>query len=229
VPAQRQAPARGTRSSAAAGRLGCAVLSAEGTDAFLARAGRAFVRVTATRADGAGTVTGSGFLLGDRLVVTNRHWLDDPAAGRGLADPARIRVGTQTGTSAVRRIALPGSPHLDVAVLHLGEPVAPSPLRLGHGDLVRVGDRVWAPVPAGDGPPVLRDGVVDGFESFPEQGLRLYRTGLRIQPADSGGPLLNALGEVVGVLTVGRESGPVTFALTVDGLRPLLGTGESAP
>jgi hypothetical protein len=165
VPAQRQAPARGTRSSAAAGRLGCAVLSAEGTDAFLARAGRAFVRVTATRADGAGTVTGSGFLLGDRLVVTNRHWLDDPAAGRGLADPARIRVGTQTGTSAVRRIALPGSPHLDVAVLHLGEPVAPSPLRLGHGDLVRVGDRVWAPVPAGDGPPVLRDGVVDGRPS----------------------------------------------------------------
>ncbi|GAA4517770.1 hypothetical protein GCM10023191_090880 [Actinoallomurus oryzae] len=211
---------------AAAGRLGCAVLDGDGTDAFLARAGRAFVRVTVTRAGG--TVTGSGFLLGDRLVVTNRHWLDDPAAEHGLAEPARVRVGTEAGPSAVRRIGLPDSPHLDVAVLHLDEPVAPSPLRLGHGELVRIGDRVWAPGPAGDGPPALLDGVVDGFESFPEQGLRLFRTGLRIGPAGSGGPLLNALGEVVGVLTVGRESGPATFALTVDGLRPLLDTDEPA-
>jgi S1-C subfamily serine protease len=200
------------------------VLDGDGTDAFLARAGRAFVRVTVTRAGGAGTVTGSGLLLGDRLVVTNRHWLDDPAGEHGLAEPARVRVGTEAGPSTVRRIGLPDSPHLDVAVLHLDEPVAPSPLRLGHGELVRIGDRVWTPGPAGDGPPALLDGVVDGFESFPEQGLRLFRTGLRIGPAGSGGPLLNALGEVVGVLTVGRESGAATFALTVDRLRPLLDT-----
>ncbi|GLY91610.1 Hsp70 family protein [Actinoallomurus iriomotensis] len=212
---------------ASAGRLGCAVLDADETGAFLARARRAFVSVTVTRADGARTVTGSGFLVGDRLVVTNRHWLDDPAAEHGLADPARIRVGMETGTNAVRRIALPDSPHLDVAVLRLDEPVEASPLRIGHGELVRVGDRVRAPGPAGDGSPALLDGVVDGFESFPEQGLRLYRTGLRIGPAGSGGPLLNALGEVVGVLTVGEESGPATFALTVDGLRSLL-DGESA-
>ncbi|MBC6461160.1 Hsp70 family protein [Actinomadura sp. HBU206391] len=210
---------------AEADRLRVVVLDQNGPEAFLARARPAFVSVTVTPGAGADAVVGSGFLISDRLVVTNRHWLTDPAGGeRAVVGPRRVQVVLQSGPASVRNIQLPDSPHMDLALLQLSEPTAETPLRLGHGTLVRVGDVVWAAEPAdvGAGPRALCDGVVNGFESFPEQRLHLYRTGLQVTPRCSGGPLLNALGEVVGVLTVGEEAGRGTFALTVDGLAPLL-------
>jgi len=116
--------------------------------------------------------------------------------------------------------------------LRLNRPVDAPALRLGHGVLVRIGDQVWAVgnVPGTAEPTGPRPGLVDGFESFPEQDLRLYRTGLRLAPPCSGGPLLNAFGEVIGVLALGGGAGGGAFALSVDALAPLLASaGFGAP
>jgi molecular chaperone DnaK len=128
----------------------------------------------------------------------------------------------------VERIFLPDAPHTDVAVLRLAAAADAAPLRLGYPDLVRIGDPVWAaaPAPPGGGPAGLVSGLVEKFETFPEQGLRLFRTGLLLEPRCSGGPLLNDLGEVIGVLTIGQRTAAAAsdgaFALTVDALNPLL-------
>jgi len=91
---------------------------------------------------------------------------------------------------------------------------------------VRIGDPVWAVAPARGGPADLVSGLVEGFEVFAEQDLRLFRTGLRLGPGSSGAPLLNGLGEVVGVLTIGARAADAVvdgaFALTVDALSLLL-------
>ena len=49
------------------------------------------------------------------------------------------------------------------------------------------------------------------------------RAGLATEGNESGSPLLNALGEVVGVLTGSGRPGEVAFAVTIDALTPLLG------
>jgi molecular chaperone DnaK len=184
------------------------------------------VRVTLTPA---GRAEGSGFLISDRLVVTSRHLLADPAGSRRPAvEAGQVSVGLAAGPAAVERVYLPDAPHADVAVLRLAAAAEAAPLRLGYPDLVRVGDpvRAAAPAPAGGGPAGLLSGLVDRFETFPEQGLRLFRTGLQLEPRCSGGPLLNDVGEVIGVLTIGqRAAGAASegaFALTVDALNPLL-------
>ena len=45
-------------------------------------------------------------------------------------------------------------------------------------------------------------GVVNAFESFPEWDMRLLKVGFQLPAWCGGGPLLNGLGEVVGVLAL---------------------------
>ena len=180
---------------------------------FLAQARPALARVQA------GPAQGSGFLVSDRLLVANQ---------RGLAGPiatAQVEVRLREGRRRVQEIVLPPSPHHDVAVLRLAEPATAPPLRIGYPSLVRIGDPVYAIGSALDPAAMLLAGVVDKFELFPEQNLRLLKVGLRvpISSLQSGGPLLNDLGEVVGILTIREEApGDVCFALTADSLAPLL-------
>jgi molecular chaperone DnaK len=72
----------------------------------------------------------------------------------------------------------------------------------------------------------LSHGIVDQFESFPEENLLLFKVGLSLPPTWSGGPLLSDLGEVIGVLTITSAqagTGPsAVFALTADSLTSLL-------
>ncbi|WUI04251.1 Hsp70 family protein [Spirillospora sp. NBC_00431] len=194
--------------TANADRLDTAVLETAApdgapTEAFLSRLRSALVQI------GTG---GSGFLISDRLVVTDRQRL----AGRAAED---VRVRTRTGTHPVGHIFTPDSPHLSAVVLQLTDPVAAPPLRLGHAKLVRIGDRVYA---AGAADQPLLPGVVDAFESFPEQNLNLFRTGHTLPPEAAGGPLLNDLGEAVGVLTGPPGRPDIAFAVTIDDLAPLL-------
>jgi molecular chaperone DnaK len=95
---------------------------------------------------------------------------------------------------------------------------------------VQIGDRVWAVANAGtpvDTPLCLIAGLVNKCESFLEWNLRIFKVGLAIPAVCSGGPLINGLGEVVGVLTIreqpaGSAEGESCFALNVDALDPLL-------
>ncbi|WP_322760485.1 Hsp70 family protein [Frankia sp. Cr2] len=199
--------------------------------AFLRHAEPALVVVASTLANGR-QVLGSGFLISDRLVATNRHWLVDQSDGRSTAmEPAQIEIRLDTGTRSVEGLFLPESSHSNVALVRLTEPAQGHPLRLGYPRLVRIGDRVWAsPAPAATGPRTLRHGTVERFESFPEQNLQLVRTSLVMPPAASGGALFNTFGEVIGILTIGEqpEASKGTaiaagiFALSVEALDPLL-------
>ncbi len=195
-----------------AGLLNVALLDPARPEPFLDRIRAALVTIN-------GSAVGSGFLITDRLVVTNRHLLADET------DPGRVTITTDhTATRTVDHIALPDSRHTDVALLRLTEPMdaaAATPLRLGHPKLLRIGDRVWA---AGPPPRTLLPGVVNRFEEFTEQGLRLFKAGLQLPARCGGGPLLNDLGEAVGILTIrdGSTSDGGVFALTSDSLAPLL-------
>ncbi|WP_410643574.1 Hsp70 family protein [Amycolatopsis sp. lyj-346] len=147
----------------------------------------------------AGAESRAGFLLSDRVVVTG-----------GTKFAADTVVTTGQGTRSVTRIHLPDSPEHDVAVLRLAEPVEADPLPLGYPALARVGDLLRTP----DG----GTGLVDRFGTA--AGARLFHVGLRVPAAGVGGPVLDELGEVVGVV-VATEAGGARV-LGIDALGSLL-------
>jgi molecular chaperone DnaK len=202
---------------------------------FLAHAQPALANVQVTLADGR-CARSSGFLLSDRLVATNQRWLVEEVAGQRLPiGTDRVEVHLNSGPRRVEHIFVSRSSLSDIALVRLTEPAEATPFRLGHARLVRVGDPVWTVAPHTHSPDALFSGLVNKFESFPELGVRVLKVGLRVPARYSGGPLLNDLGEVVGILTIKDRPGePVVeescFAQTADSLEPLLAAaGHNLP
>lgn len=195
---------------------------------FLAQLGPALGRVQVDR-EGEPSGSMSGFLISDRLVVTNRRCLVDEFGQRlSLIDAGRISVQFDGHSRRADRVLLPDSTSHDLALIQLADPVPVKPLQLGYPELVRVGDRVWIPTPPshpGNGHEALHPTLVDRFEIFPEQALRLLKLGIRLPASFSGVAVLNELGEVVGILNIGSENDTTVttscFALTIDALEPL--------
>ncbi len=151
--------------------------------------------------------TGTGFIIdADGFIVTNDHVI------RG-AD--RIRVRLNDGRE--RRAVVHGSdPATDIALLKL-EADQLVVLNLGDSDEVRVGD----PVIAIGNPLDYEHSVTAGIISA--KGRKVYnnepfedfiQTDAAINRGNSGGPLLNQQGEVIGVNTVIRVDGSgISFAV----------------
>ncbi|MFJ8504460.1 Hsp70 family protein [Streptomyces avermitilis] len=185
-------------------RLPAIVLDGEHSEEFLEAAGPALVRVS----DGTGRER-SGFLISDRHVLAGGRW--------AAASPAELAVHMTEGTQVVRHVFRPDSSAIDACVILLAERVRTQPLRLGFPRLVNVGHEVWMAAAE----QMLVAGIVQGFESFPEYELKLFRTDLELPAEAGGGPLFNELGEAVAMVAP-RESGTTAFAISVDSLAPLL-------
>jgi serine protease Do len=161
---------------------------------------------------------GSGFVISaDGYVVTNNHVIEG-------ATKVRVRVEDRYLDAEVKGT----DPATDLALLKVdaGRPLAS--LTLGDSDALRVGDYVMA-----IGNPLLLDhtvtvGVVSAkgrsigltqdvsFENF-------IQTDAAINRGNSGGPLVNLRGEVVGIATAmnwGAEN--IGFAVPVSTLKSVL-------
>ena len=196
------------------------------------------VDITATLGYDDETASGTGFFVDPRdgLVLTNNHVIRDatevtvsvPQTEQTF--PAQI-VGVDTSADiAVLRIApLPGAaaaPIGDSAAVAVGSTV------------IAIGNRAGA-----GGPPVLAPGVIsgtgrtiqaaDGASGFTETLHNMLQTSAKIQPGDSGGPLADSAGVVIGVDTAagtgGAEAGyaiPINTAMSAE--RQIV-SGRSAP
>ncbi|ONI83187.1 hypothetical protein ALI144C_16965 [Actinosynnema sp. ALI-1.44] len=156
----------------------------------------------------AGSQSGVGFLIHERLVVTSRSWI--------TGEQPSIVVDESTRAESVYLSESPGN---DMAVLRLAKPLHVTPLPLGYAKLVRIGDQIWAPQSSDGSAWTHVAGLVDRFESVSD-GLRLFVSRLRIPPSCVGAPVLDELGEVVGMITA-RQDGD-TGVLSADALEPLL-------
>lgn len=139
-------------------------------------------------------VTGTGFLISDSVVVTNRHVIETGTGGVTVqfADGGK-GTGTVAGTSDV----------LDVALVRLSTPALALPLTWGNSDTLKSLDTVVAVgYPLGfTGPPSLAKGYVSRTLSS-ATGVPLIQTDAAVNEGNSGGPLLNECGAVVGLITL---------------------------
>lgn len=150
-----------------------------------------------------GTAEGSGFFVGDHLVVTSYHV---------VAGSKRIVVEAYTGRRSKVTKIVAASRLKDFAVLRISE-TAPCVLRPAHG--MRAGDDVFAlGAPLGMRDTVTK-GVLSQLLSGPF-GERLVQHTAPISPGSSGGPLLDANGNVVGLNNFYLDEGQnLNFALDI--------------
>ncbi|MFN8222993.1 MAG: trypsin-like peptidase domain-containing protein [Gaiellales bacterium] len=158
------------------------------------RAGAGVVQITTTSGSGGGL--GSGFVIDNEgHIVTNYHVVDQ-------ADTIRVAFGDGETVDAT----LVGTdPSSDLALLDVDVPAATlHPLRLADSDRVRVGD----PVVAIGNPFGLERTVTAGIVSALQRAVRapngfaidrVIQTDAPINQGNSGGPLIDAHGRVIGV------------------------------
>lgn len=164
--------------------------------------------------------TGSGFLV-DRQgdILTNFHLID------GADRSAGVTVQFENGASRVAAVAAV-DPRDDLAVLRIDTKDLEGirPLSLGDSSSVRVGDPVLAIGDPFGADRTLTSGIVSALQhqlqAADGQTIdNVIQTDQPLDPGNSGGPLLDASGQVVGVdseVATPGQSQTLSFAIPVD-------------
>ena len=167
-------------------------------------------RYSTTDADAPREGSGSGFIIdADGFILTNHHV---------IAGADRVTVTLSDGR-ALRADVVGSDPVIDVALLrvHVEDPLPVAPL--GDSNQLRVGEWVCA---IGNPLGVYVHSVTVGVVSF--LGRKLFdptldnyiQTDAAISIGNSGGPLINANGEVVGITTaISSEAANIGFAIPI--------------
>ena len=150
-----------------------------------------------------GRRTGAGVVWpGEGLVLTNDHVVSGARRGRRRGD-VRVALpdGRTFGAEVTRRDA-----GLDLALLRLDDfPEGLPTATVGDSGSLRVGELVFAVGHPWGRPGVATAGVVSGIGRTRNMGrgpgrrTAYVRSDVSLAPGNSGGPLLNARGEVVGI------------------------------
>ena len=162
---------------------------------------------------------GSGWVVAPERVVTNAHVV----AG---VESQHVRI-RGTGRSYDARVVV-FDPRRDLAVLSV--PGLPAPALTPGPDLKRSDGAVVAGFPL-DGPyrvdsARVRDVLTaTGADIYGNPGVtrEVYSLFARVEPGNSGGPLLSSLGDVVGIVFAkSLDDDQTGYALTLDEARPVL-------
>ncbi|SEJ80952.1 trypsin-like peptidase domain-containing protein [Paraburkholderia diazotrophica] len=181
------------------------------------------MRPTTGRFPGVMTGAGSGFIASaDGLIVTTAH----------VIDHARDVTVTMTDRRAYKAKVLSVDTASDVAILKIEATNLPV-VRLGDASHVRVGEPVLAMGTTAAGDNVVTAGIVSAAPTNLVDGKRFafFQTEVATNPDNSGGPLFNRAGQVIGIGVqlhpdVSRYTG-MTFAIPVDAASALLKTLQS--
>jgi S1-C subfamily serine protease len=140
-------------------------------------------------------IKGTGFLFSSKdYVITNWHVV------RGANN---IKVKFLNGERIKANVAIK-DPQNDIAFLKLARQpqLPPSNLKIGDSSNMKMGDKVFTiGYPAhwvmGDNPKYT-EGVVNAISGLKDDPT-VFQISVQIQPGNSGGPLFNSIGEVIGI------------------------------
>ena len=164
--------------------------------------------------------SGSGFLVDDKgNIVTNYHVVSG-------ARSVEVTLADQSRHAA----RLVGRDRLtDLAVIKIDAPKRLPYVKLGSSDRLQVGQKVLAIGNPFGFEGTLTTGVISslGRNIRDEQGRvleDLIQTDAAVNPGNSGGPLLNSRGEVIGINTAifGQTNIGIGFAIPVNTVRNIL-------
>lgn len=177
----------------------------------------AVVTVIVRGAQGQGS--GSGVIISDQgYILTNNHVVE-----------GATRLSVLFADSTLQQARLIGTDPLnDIAVLRVDGAV-PGVAVIGDSTALQPGETVLAiGSPLGNFRNTVTAGVVSALNrSLPGSGMEgLIQTDAAINSGNSGGPLINLAGEVVGINTVVVRNGDLGFGM---GAAPVEGLGFAVP
>jgi S1-C subfamily serine protease len=132
---------------------------------------------------------GTGFIIhGEGYVVTNAHVMQDATAATVITSDGKHHMVASIGSNNL----------MDIALLKIEGDY--SKLNLGNSENVVVGENVIA-----IGNPLglqfsVTEGIISGIHREGVSGMDIYlQTDAALNPGNSGGPLINKQGEVIGI------------------------------
>lgn len=158
---------------------------------------------------------GTGFFVGDKIVITNKHVVSDSSATYTVVDTAGVKhtVGS-IFRDPLNDLALLTVEDLSIQALGFGDSarlqVGQTVIAIGNA-LGRFSNTVTKGVVSGVGRGITASG---GLGQFQEEIDDVIQTDAALNPGNSGGPLLNLEGQVIGVnvaISVGSEN--IGFAI----------------
>lgn len=176
---------------------------------------------------------GTGIIISDDgYIVTNRHVI--PSGTRDVS----VTLSDGTELDDVSIIGRTGSnDSLDIAFLKVNDSKGTDlvPAALGDSASVEVGDKVVAIGNAlGQFQNTVTDGIISGYGRSVQAGdqsgrdvetlQNLFQTNAAINQGNSGGPLLNINGEVIGINTAvaGNGAQGIGFAIPINDVKGLI-------
>jgi S1-C subfamily serine protease len=178
------------------------------------------VRIRSQTCEGLGV--GSGFLIDDTTIVTNRHVVQGAET---------LEVETSEGESLTVDVANQGL-LADLAVVRLAASMEDAMGEAPHATLAPVnpepGDAIRAFGYPEGGVLTVTDGVVQDYIADPQLGnlSKVIRSDVEIHPGNSGGPAINARNQVVGVVYAIEVATEKSLIVPVDTLQRLLEDDE---
>jgi hypothetical protein len=159
--------------------------------------------------DDAGNVAGagSGFVIAaDGRILTNFHV---------IAHTKRATVRLANDDAYDKVYVLGVDRRKDIALLKI-DAVNLVPLRLGNSSTSQIGDKVYTlGTPLGFLQNTFSEGLLSGVRQM--DGYKLFQLSAPISHGSSGGPVLNASGEVIGLVDATISEGQnLNFAIPID-------------
>ena len=177
------------------------------------------VVITFTGRDGKQEGLGTGFVVGeDGLIATNFHVI-----GEGRPISVQFADGTKRDVIEIRA----SDRQLDLAVVKIDQKGL-KPLVLGDATKAEDGQSVVAM----GNPRGLKHSVVEGIVSGKREieGRSMLQLAMPIEQGNSGGPLVDRDGKVLGIITLkSLMTNNLGFAISVNSLKPLLEKPNPVP
>lgn len=178
------------------------------------------------------SAAGTGMIVDSNgLILTNKHVVPE--------ETSKVSVVTSDGTT-YENVEIVGRDALnDLAILKVKNPKNFTPVRFGNSDQVRVGQKVvaignalgqfqnsvTAGIISGMGRPV-EAGDENGSNS--EQLTNLFQTDAAINSGNSGGPLVNLNGEVIGINTaIAADAENIGFSIPANEAQAVVDSAKS--
>lgn len=187
--------------------------------------------------DGGGT--GTGFFYSPTRIVTNAHVVaSSPKALAALGERRRHKVTVTLADGRTRTATVLGvDSRMDIAILGVPDDVDVQALPFIDSEDLVTGQPVAVLGHPFGGDQMLTTGVLSGisrnsrFAASDVQSLML-QTDAAVNPGNSGGPLLDSRGRVVGVITLrpdeadGRQVSGLSLAIPANSVRAVIGQLE---
>ncbi len=171
-----------------------------------------------------GAVSGSGFIISsDGYIVTNYHVVSY-AAEQGFS----LTVMTRDGKSYPAQI-IGSEPDNDLAVIKI-DASGLNAVKIGSNDNMKVGEEVYAiGNPLGELNYTMTSGIVSALDRIirvdESTSINMFQFDAAVNQGNSGGPVYNSRGEVIGIVAAKYASTGVEglgFAIPIDDAREIV-------